>query len=75
VELGRRGQGRSALQGQRCAVGSLASKARKTRIFPGGNMGKHKKIERMKEIGRRRKRREERLKERIREAKAAVKSK
>lgn len=38
-------------------------------------MGKHKKIERMKEIGRRRKRREERLKERIREAKAATKSK
>jgi hypothetical protein len=38
-------------------------------------MGKHKKIERMKEIDRRRKRREERLKERIREAKAAAKTK
>lgn len=41
----------------------------------GGNMGKHKKVERMKEIGRRRKRREERLKLRIREAKAAAKAK
>jgi len=56
--------------------------ARKPRIqgapdahFPGGNMGKHKKVERMKEIDRRRKRREERLKERIREAKAAAKGK
>ncbi len=38
-------------------------------------MGKHKKVERMKEIDRRRKRREERLKLRIREAKAAAKSK
>lgn len=38
-------------------------------------MSKHKKVERMKEIGRRRKRREERLKERIREAKAAAKGK
>jgi hypothetical protein len=38
-------------------------------------MGKQKKIERMKEIDRRRKRREERLKVRIREAKAAAKSK
>jgi len=38
-------------------------------------MGKHKKVERMKEIGRRRKRREERLKVRISEAKAAAKAK
>ena len=38
-------------------------------------MGKHKKVERMKEIGRRRKRREERLKERIREAKASANGK
>lgn len=38
-------------------------------------MGKHKKVERMKEIDRRRKRREERLKLRIREAKAAAKGK
>ena len=38
-------------------------------------MGKHKKVERMKEIDRRRKRREERLKERIREAKAGSKGK
>ncbi len=38
-------------------------------------MGKHKKVERMKEIDRRRKRRLERLKERIREAKAAAKGK
>jgi len=45
------------------------------RISPGGHMGKQKKIERMKEIDRRRKRREERLKVRIREAKAAAKSK
>jgi len=38
-------------------------------------MGKQKKVERMKEIDRRRKRRLERLKERIREAKAADKGK
>jgi len=38
-------------------------------------MGKHKKVERMKEIDRRRKRREERLKVRIHEAKAAAKGK
>jgi hypothetical protein len=35
-------------------------------------MSKHKKIERMKELDRRRKRREERLKERIKVAKAAA---
>lgn len=35
-------------------------------------MAKHKKIERMKELDRRRKRREERLKERIMVAKAAA---
>ena len=34
----------------------------------------HKKIERYKELDRRRKRREERLKQRIREAKAAKKA-
>lgn len=38
-------------------------------------MSKHKKIERMKELDRRRKRREERLKERIKVAKAAAKEK
>jgi len=37
-------------------------------------MSKHKKHERMKEIDRRRKRREERLKVRVKEAKAAAKS-
>jgi hypothetical protein len=37
-------------------------------------MAKHKKHERMKEIDRRRKRREERLKLRVKEAKAAAKS-
>jgi len=37
-------------------------------------MSKHKKHERMKEIDRRRKRREERLKMRVKEAKAAAKS-
>lgn len=34
-------------------------------------MSKHKRIERTKELARRRKRREERLKARVREAKAA----
>lgn len=38
-------------------------------------MSKHKKIERMKELARRRKRRSERLKARIKEAKAAAASK
>ncbi len=38
-------------------------------------MAKHKKVERMKELDRSRKRREERLKERVREAKAAAKGK
>ena len=37
-------------------------------------MSKHKKHERMKEIDRRRKRREERLKVRIKEAKAAARA-
>jgi hypothetical protein len=37
------------------------------------DMSKHKKIERHKELDRRRKRREERLKERIKQAKAAAK--
>lgn len=37
-------------------------------------MAKHKKHERMKEIDRRRKRREERLKVRVKEAKAAAKA-
>lgn len=40
----------------------------------GGNAMAHKKIERNKELDRRRKRREERLKARVREAKAAAKS-
>lgn len=38
-------------------------------------MSKHKKIERMKELARRRKRRCERLKARIKDAKAAAASK
>jgi hypothetical protein len=38
-------------------------------------MSKHKKIERMKELARRRKRRAERLKTRVKEAKAAAASK
>ena len=43
--------------------------------FTQENIMAHKKIERMKEIDRRRKRREERLKLRIKEAKAAAGSK
>lgn len=37
-------------------------------------MSRHKKIERMKEIDRRRKRRRERLKARVKEAKVAAKA-
>lgn len=43
-------------------------------ILFGGTFMAHKKIERKKELDRRRKRREERLKSRIREAKAAKKA-
>ncbi len=43
-------------------------------IPSGGKSMAHKKIERKKELDRRRKRREERLKARVREARAASKS-
>lgn len=63
------------LQGAGCGVGTCAITKRHNAFMEALIMGKHKKVERMKEIDRRRKRREERLKLRIREAKAAAKSK